>query len=340
MLEHSASSGGSRAAAGPSRSWWRVPLGALSPAGLRGRLTIVIFHRVHAQPDPLFPGEMDAAAFRERLTWLRDWFNVLSLDDGVASLVEGTLPARALAITFDDGYADNVDIALPILTDLGLHATFFIATGFLDGGRMWNDTIIEAVRGAPGDVLDLRPLGLSSFDIASTRARRGAIDALLPLLKHLQPDVRQARVDEIARRVGVELPRNLMMSSPDVRRLASAGMALGAHTVSHPILCKVDAPTARREIAESRELLEGIVRQPVRLFAYPNGRPNQDYAARDVEIARALGFRAACSTASGAARCGDSLFELPRFTPWGHNAARWGARLAQNYFRPVVRAAA
>ena len=73
-------------------------------------------------------------------------FNVISLADGVAGLKRGCLPPRALSITFDDGYRDNHDIALPILLQLGLPATFFVATGFLDGGRMFNDTVIEAVR--------------------------------------------------------------------------------------------------------------------------------------------------------------------------------------------------
>ena len=134
---------------------WRWPLALLSPAGHRGRLTVLIFHRVRPEPDPLFPRELDAAAFRERLSWLRAWFNVLPLDDAVDALARGSLPVRAAAITFDDGYADNHDVALPILREMGVPATFFIATGFLDGGRMWNDTVIEAIRRTPKPMLDL-----------------------------------------------------------------------------------------------------------------------------------------------------------------------------------------
>ena len=73
-------------------------------------------------------------------------------------LQQGRLPPRALAITFDDGYADNRTVAAPLLERHGLPCTFFVATGFLDGGRMWNDTLIETVRRAPGQTLDLRDL--------------------------------------------------------------------------------------------------------------------------------------------------------------------------------------
>jgi peptidoglycan/xylan/chitin deacetylase (PgdA/CDA1 family) len=109
-------------------------------------------------------------------------------------------------------------------------------------------------------------------------------------------------------------------------------MAIGSHTVSHPILSRLDAASARREMADGRDALEAIVRQPVMLFAYPNGKPGTDYTAAHVQIARELGMSAAVSTARGAARGGDSVHELPRFTPWGRTPSRWGWRLAGNFF--------
>ena len=122
-------------------------LGAtLSPGGARGSLSVLIFHRVLSAPDPLFPDEPDASRFAEILSWVARAFTVIPLAQGVASLNAGTLPPRALAITFDDGYEDNFTAALPVLQRFGMHATFFVASGFLDGGRMWNDTVIESVR--------------------------------------------------------------------------------------------------------------------------------------------------------------------------------------------------
>src|SRR4029077_1157464 len=88
----------------------RTAIRALSPPGPRARLSIFIYHRVLPEPDPLFPEQVDAAAFRRQLEWIKELFNLLALDDAVSRLERNALPARAACITFDDGYADNADI--------------------------------------------------------------------------------------------------------------------------------------------------------------------------------------------------------------------------------------
>jgi peptidoglycan/xylan/chitin deacetylase (PgdA/CDA1 family) len=319
---------------------WRWPLALLSPAGHRGRLTVLIFHRVRPEPDPLFPRELDAVAFGERLAWLRAWFNVLPLDDAVDTLARGSLPARAAAVTFDDGYADNHDVALPILREMGVPATFFIATGFLDGGRMWNDTVIEAIRRTSKPLLDLSAIGAGVHGVGSPAERRAAVLAVITALKHRAPAEREDAVARVTEAAGADLPVGLMMSTDKVRRLAAAGMGIGAHTITHPILAAADDAMARREIGVGREILEGLVRRPVRLFAYPNGKPNNDYRARHVAMVKHAGFVAAFSTAPGAASTTDSPFELPRFTPWDASARRWGARLVRNCVTSIERASA
>jgi peptidoglycan/xylan/chitin deacetylase (PgdA/CDA1 family) len=316
----------------------RALFAVLSPAGSKARLSILIFHRVQPQPDALFPFEMHARAFLERMVWIRRWFNVLPLGEAVSRLSAGTLPARALAITFDDGYADNFTVALPILRQLELPATFFIASGFTDGGRMWNDTVIEAVRGASGQELDLSALGLGVHSMASAQSRARALAEILPRLKYLAPELRLEQVAAIASLANARMPVDMMMTSAQLRGLAAAGMAIGAHTLTHPILTRLDEAAARREIADGRDVLESTIGQPVKLFAYPNGKPNADYAAAHVRIVRELGFSAAVSTAAGAARASDSAFELPRFTPWGTTPARWSGGIARNMFAATVRA--
>src|SRR6185503_4669404 len=100
-------------------------------------LSILIYHRVLHAPDPLFPEEVWAEQINSQLEVVKRWFTVLPLSDAVARLRTGRLPRRAACITFDDGYADNAVEALPILRRQGMPATFFVATGFIDGGRMW-----------------------------------------------------------------------------------------------------------------------------------------------------------------------------------------------------------
>lgn len=313
----------------------KLSVSQLSPPGARGRLSILIFHRVLPAQDPLFPTEVDARCFDRICGWLKDWFNVLPLDRAVRQLAAGKLPARAAAITFDDGYADNHGLALPILRQHGLTATFFIATGFLDGGRMWNDTLVEAVRRTELPVLDFSGLGLpgeplGSYAMISPAARRTAIAALIDRAKYLTTDARLGLVAALAEQAKVQLPDDLMMRSDQVIALHRAGMQIGAHTVSHPILARLDDATARAQMSDSRDQLQQLLDAPVPLFAYPNGRPGTDYNARTVALAQALGFEAAVTTGWGAARQGHNLYELPRFTPWDRSRARFGARLLQN----------
>src|SRR5580765_5766503 len=119
------------------------------------RLSVLAYHRVLAERDPLLSDVPSAAEFEHRMRWVKANFDVLPLGAAVRALREGRLPRRALSITFDDGYADNFGIALPILKRLGLPACFFVATSFLDGGCMFNDVVIGALRAAPGPDLDL-----------------------------------------------------------------------------------------------------------------------------------------------------------------------------------------
>lgn len=311
----------------------RIVFGLRSPAGPRARLSVLIFHRVLPAPDALRPGEPDAVRFAAQMSWVREWFNVLALDEAVERLRAGSLPARALCVTFDDGYADNLTVALPILQRLGLPATFFVASGYLDGGRMFNDTVIEAVRRAPGPRLDLADLGLGTHPLDGTAERRAAIAALLERLKYRPSDERADLADAIAARVGAALPADLMMSGAGLRALADAGMTIGAHTASHPILARISDGEAQREIETGRAALEARIGRPVTLFAYPNGKPGRDYTAAHVAMVRRLGFAAAVSTAPGAASPGGDPFQLPRFTPWDRTRLRYGLRLAGNLAR-------
>jgi peptidoglycan/xylan/chitin deacetylase (PgdA/CDA1 family) len=308
----------------------RVLFSVLSPAGARGRLSVLIFHRVLPQPDPVFPGEVDAVQFDSMMGWVKSWFNVLPLDEAVRRLKTSTLPARAAAITFDDGYEDNYSVALPILQRHGLTATFFIATGFLDGGRMWNDTVIESVRGGPSTELDLSSIGLGSHPTATPAKKREAIAAIIRQLKYLPMQERLERTEKLAACAGVRPPNDLMMTSDQVRAMRRAGMQIGAHTVSHPILARLDAQEAKREILGSKIFLEDLLEERVGLFAYPNGKPGVDYLPEHALMARDLGFDAAVSTAWGAAKAGADPFQVPRFTPWDRSQLRFGIRLLRS----------
>lgn len=296
----------------------------------RGRLSILIFHRVLSEPDPLLPSEPSAAQFEALLRHLKTRFTVMPLLDAVRGLYNGTLPAGALAITFDDGYADNLSVAAPILRRNGMPATVFVSTAFLDGGCMWNDLVIEAFRAEHNPELDLTNLGLEKYVLASFEDRRAAIDRVLGGIKYLDPAQRRERALDILRVAGVAAPTQIMLTGNAVRELAETGVDIGAHTVSHPILAKIHPDEAWREIVEGKNDLERLLGRKVPLFAYPNGKPGHDYGDEHVRMVREAGFDAAVSTAWGAASRRSNVLQLPRFTPWARNPLKFDLLMLRN----------
>ena len=274
------------------------------------------------------PDEPDASRFERIVTFLARHFRVMRLTDAVEALSRGALPAAAACITFDDGYADNLEVAAPILHRHGLSATFFIATGYTGGGRMWNDTVVEALRAAPAGRLDWSDLGVTAQDISDGPSRARAIHAVLNAFKYLSPEQRAERVDEVARRGGLPARSDLMMDVAQLRALVDLGMDIGGHTVSHPILSRLDDAAARDEIGAGREQLTSWLGNAPTVFAYPNGVPGRDFGLRDLALVRSAGFSAAVTTARGHGDRSTDPFLVPRFTPWDHGMARFGARLA------------
>lgn len=301
-----------------------------APGGPRARLSILIYHRVLPEPDPLRPNEPDVAQFRWQMQLLARHFRPLPLAEAVHLLQSGRLPPRAVCVTFDDGYADNATLALPILRELNIPATVFIATAFLDGGRMFNDTLIESVRRLPDGRHDLTDLGLGERDLYTIHDRRALIGELIAQSKYLAPAVRDEWVWRLAARVPLPLPDDLMLRRDQVRALHAAGIAIGAHTFSHPILARLDDAAVRAEIVRGVEDVSAVLGTRPSLFAYPNGRPGQDYLARHTLLVRKLGFTAAVSTAWGVATRASDVYQLPRFTPWDRTPTRFLLRLARN----------
>lgn len=311
--------------------FYRIAASRFSRAGPSAKLSILIFHRVLAQTDPLFPSEATVQSFDWQMALLKSLFNVLPLPEAVSRLKAGSLPARAAAITFDDGYADNYTHALPILQKHGLHATFFIATAYLDGGRMFNDTVIESVRNTKLARLDLSDMQLGDHELGSTAAKKQAIQQILPKIKYLLPDEREAAAARVAARAEVEtLPNDLMLTTAQLKGLHAAGMEIGGHTHRHPILAKLDRDAALTEIATGKTVLEDKLGTRVGLFAYPNGKPGTDYLPEQSGIVRELGFEAAVSTAHGVSTCSSDMYQLRRFTPWDTNQTAYALRLLQN----------
>ncbi|MES2152627.1 MAG: polysaccharide deacetylase family protein [Pseudomonadota bacterium] len=316
----------------PSRAFgarlvrWAGNLIALR-SGQRGRLCILNYHRILPASDPLLDAEPDADTFRWQMKVLADCFHVMPLSEALAALAAGSLPARAVCITFDDGYRSTHDLALPILQEFGLTATVFVTTSFVGDGVMWNDTILEAVRQLPDGQLDLRATGLGAQTIVSLEDRRRAIGSLTELAKYMPPQERMALALELETLADTAALRGLMLTSENVRSLAQQGIEIGAHTITHPILTSLEDNSANQEISACKSQLELITGKPVRFFAYPNGKSGLDFDARHVGMARRAGYEAAFTTAPGPATTANDLFQLPRSRPWDRTPRLFTLRL-------------
>ena len=286
----------------------------LSPAGPRARLAVFSYHQVLDRKDPLRPAEPDRSDFRDDVEVIGRTFTVLPLAEAAQRMADGTLPARAACVTFDDGYANNHAFAAPILEAASVPATFFVAAGAVDDGVMWNDLVIEAMARCPRPTFE----GVPGIDPRSVAGASGAalVASLLEQLKYRPLEERLCSARQIyVVNAGGEPPR-LMMDRAMVADLARRGFDVGGHTVRHPILKQLPDDDARREIEACAEWIETVTGRRPRTFAYPNGRPGTDFVASHAEMVAAAGYVAAVSTAWDLARRGTDRFSIPRVGPW------------------------
>jgi phosphatidylinositol alpha-1,6-mannosyltransferase len=302
----------------------------LSPAGSAGRLSVLLFHKVPEQADPLLASDLALDRFEQILDFLAANTKVLPLAEATAALQRGSLPSRAVALTFDDGYAEWLDHVAPALRRRNLPATFFVTTGQLNGDALWHERIMAAVRALPDRDVKL-PAGLEAYaDLSVHDKRADLVQRLQEGLKYLPLDRRLEAITTIEAQAcrPILLPKAFDIDA--VRALHSQGFDIGAHTVHHPILNECTLEQARTEIGGSKEELEAIIRAPVTAFAYPNGRPGEDYRAEHVALVKSCGYQLAVTTSGGAANAGSDVFQLPRFSPWALDENRLAFQLARN----------
>jgi len=293
-----------------------------------GRLCVLNYHRILSAPDPFLDSEPDAATFDWQMQLLKQCFNVLPLHDAVQMLATERMPPRAVAISFDDGYRSIHDLALPVLVKHGLPATVFVTTGQMrEEGSMWNDMILEAMRRLPAMPLDLRVLGLEVYPMAGAAERKRTAGILTERCKYMPPLERARFTNHLQSLVGGNLRQDLMLNADMLRTLTRNQVEIGGHTVNHPILTRLDDEVARREISDNKAQLEELIGQPVRLFAYPNGKRPTDYDERHVAMVEQAGYAAAFTTVGRAATAAYSRFEIPRRRPWDATPLRFGVRL-------------
>jgi len=285
--------------------------GAILAARARLRLpllSILTYHHV-CEPGKDYRFDPDVAdvtppQFRRQMALVKRHFSVIGVDELLAGLEGARLPPNPCLITFDDGYRSNLDVALPVLRDLGLKAVFFIATSFVGERRLyWWDRIAYVVATTRRERLELgypRPMTVRLDDPARARA------TLVKQIKD-EPGLDLGRyLDELTAAAGVAWSRDiergladeLIMTWDEVRRMRDAGMDIESHTRGHRVLQTLDEPGLRDELDGARVDLARELGRPSRVIAYPVGRSIAPYPQVRAAVA-AAGYRCGLTNASG-----------------------------------------
>jgi peptidoglycan/xylan/chitin deacetylase (PgdA/CDA1 family) len=282
------------------------------------RWTVVMYHRIieTAAEDPFGLGMcVTRDRFDAQLGYFRRHHSPISMTEALRRLEQGEpLPERALTVTFDDGYLDNLTVALPVLRAHAMDATLFVPTGGIDDQPLWWDRVIRAFDATDATHIEPGELGIPLPD---PRMPLGAWQRVRTLARVLDSlwTLPHDRMLEVLGRIELALPPRRSVA-PVARRMTSqqvvemhrAGIEIGAHTVRHSNL-KLETPAAvRSEMQTSKQVLEALCDAPVEGFAYPAGWKNADIEA----AARESGFRYAVSTVTGVNTADCDRFTIAR----------------------------
>lgn len=273
----------------------------------RGNPLILMYHGVTREPRRGLRNcegkHVGVDRFVEQLRFIKTHRRVLPLAELVDGVVKGTSLRDAVALTFDDGYENNVTQAAPVLADLGLPATFFLATGYIDAARwMWVDRLEFAL-----DRTERKALTLEGMPPISLEDRPRALGALKKLAKQ-QPEAAVSRlVVRVDEQCGTpaDAPEGdyRFMTWAQARALKAGGFEVGAHTVNHPILSRVELAQGEQEMVDSRDAIRRELGACSEVFCYPNGKAS-DYTPDIMERA-ARHFYAALATNRGPAQASE-----------------------------------
>jgi peptidoglycan/xylan/chitin deacetylase (PgdA/CDA1 family) len=303
------------------------------------RALILLYHRVVELPfgDPYLLC-VAPEHFAEHLEILRSYWRPLRLQQLVQALRAGNLPHRAVVVTFDDGYADNLHNAKPLLERYDIPATAFVTAGYIGGEReFWWDEL-ERLLLQPGTLPGTLCLNVNgnSYQWALGEAAHYSEDdcrrhrcwkvgqkdnpgprqhlhrSLHQLLHALPEGERRKVLDELLAWAGIEplgRPTHRTLLHDEVVHMAEDGLVeVGAHTVTHPVLATCPVTAQRDEIRRSKASLEDILGCEVTSFSYPHG----SYTPETVVLLREAGFTQACSSIADVVWQSTDGFQLPR----------------------------
>ena len=284
----------------------------------RRKLLIVCYHGVRADDAAeshwlLLPRKQLA----EQLGYLARHYRCVPVDEALAALRAGALSGPTACVTFDDGYATNRTMALPILESLRVPATIYLTTGLIGTDhRLWTTTLELAILRASKRELDLSALGEGVVPLAGATERRHAATRAVDALKLLALHERRAILDRIHAELRADGTDDsnafALMGWQDAQAMLQTGLiTFGGHTVNHDILSRVDDARVIAEVEGSMHTVKVMLGETTRTFAFPNGR-EIDFDARAVAAVQRAGGVAAMSTREGLNGSDEDFFALRR----------------------------
>ena len=265
-------------------------------------------------------------AFRRQLRFLKDQYNVISPNEFLLWCeAEGELPPRSVLLTCDDGLRNSLFDMLPILQQFEMKCLFFVTGASLShtSTMLWYEELYLMLLRAPENST-LEFVGMGPRADSSRHEKRSWWWDLVKRLSQYDRKRRSALLDRIRMQLGLsprwdaeyrENPvlsrRFLMLNLPELHQLVEAGMSIGAHTLSHPLLSQSSPETAWSEISESKLNLARVLEQEIWALAYPFG-DSSSVTSREVKMAKRAGFKAAFLNAGGGLETQTPKFALPR----------------------------
>jgi peptidoglycan/xylan/chitin deacetylase (PgdA/CDA1 family) len=326
------SSGGSRkvavktkVASGLSRLHARIR-DVLSPAA-----TVLMYHRVarvggHDSPLAVAPEHFEA-----QMAHLRESYNPISLLELARAMRARSIPRGSVVVTFDDGYLDNLENALPVLQRFAIPATIFVATAAArDAGGFWWDELDRMILGQgrlPEKLVIITAQGKHEWLVAEGVPRMPIRREVNAVLRKLSPGDREEAMMQLRRWASNALDdehERRAMAVTELRRIQQSSLIeLGAHTDSHPLLSTLSYEDQYAEIVGGRDILQEMTGRPIRCFAYPYG----DYNSVSTGIVAAAGFEIACGTQPGRVTSGTLASAIPRQWIGDWDGAEFRARM-------------
>ena len=297
---------------------------------------VLLYHRVNSDLDPYFPG-MSTSVFDAQMAYLARNYKVLSLGEILRRMQNGSeIEPYTIAITFDDGYRDNLTHAHPILKKYQLPATLFVATGYIGSTEaMWNDQVSWAFKRTARKDFTFEVANQRSFlSLKSEKDRIRSLSALLEILKEASDSEKSRIVDYVVTEFDVEKQScpSRMLDWTELRQMVEEGWEVGSHTVNHVILTRVEPAAAIEELRRSKETLEMRLQRPIRSFAYPNGKQS-DFDLTIKNLVRQAGYTIAVTTLDGLNDRSTDPFEMHRRSPWEPHLPRFALNMLHLYWK-------